>query len=195
MHNAINLLFALKGGLPKSVLHWLRHLGGLGLILLGVLDNSVVPLPGSLDVLTILLAASQREWWWYYALMATAGAVAGGYLTYRIALREGKKELEKRVPQKQMKKIERVFGRWGFGAVVITALLPPPAPMVPFLLTAGAAQYPRKKFLSALAIYGGVILHMVSHHANIFIILAAIGVGGAIAGALYLRYRRKSRRS
>ena len=40
-----------------SVWNWLRHLGGVGLILLGLADNSVVPLPGSMDVLTILLAA------------------------------------------------------------------------------------------------------------------------------------------
>ena len=31
----------------------LRHLGGVGLILLALADNSVVPLPGSMDVLTI----------------------------------------------------------------------------------------------------------------------------------------------
>ena len=39
----------------------LRHLGGVGLILLGLADNSVVPLPGSMDVLTIFLAAHHRR--------------------------------------------------------------------------------------------------------------------------------------
>src|SRR5580693_254773 len=46
-----------------SVWTWLRHLGGVGLILLGLADNSVVPLPGSMDVLTILLAARHRDLW------------------------------------------------------------------------------------------------------------------------------------
>ena len=44
----------------------LRHLGGFGLVILGVADNSVIPLPGSMDVLTIWLAASNRHLWWYY---------------------------------------------------------------------------------------------------------------------------------
>ena len=35
----------------------LRHLGGVGLVLLGLADNSVIPLTGSMDVLTIWLAA------------------------------------------------------------------------------------------------------------------------------------------
>ncbi len=65
---------------------WLRHLGGPGLILLGIADNSVVPLPGSMDVLTIWLAAHQRSWWLYYAAMATVGALIGGYITYGLAL-------------------------------------------------------------------------------------------------------------
>ena len=34
----------------------LRRLGGWGLVLLGVADNSVIPLTGSMDVLTIWLA-------------------------------------------------------------------------------------------------------------------------------------------
>src|SRR2546429_9095362 len=68
---------------------WLRHLGGPGLILLGIADNSVVPLPGSMDVLTIWLAAHQRSWWLYYAAMATAGALIGGGITSPIAPKRG----------------------------------------------------------------------------------------------------------
>jgi hypothetical protein len=39
---------------------WIFHLGGLGFIPLGLLDGSVIPLPGSMDVLTIILSARQR---------------------------------------------------------------------------------------------------------------------------------------
>src|SRR5580658_975048 len=39
----------------KSAMHWLIHLGGPGLILLGIADNSLIPLPGSTDIVTILL--------------------------------------------------------------------------------------------------------------------------------------------
>ena len=49
----------------KSALRWLIHLGGPSLILLGLVDNSVIPLPGSTDIVTILLAAHRREPWFY----------------------------------------------------------------------------------------------------------------------------------
>ena len=75
--------------IAASVWSWLRNLGGVGLVLLGLADNSVVPLPGSMDVLTIILAARHRELWWYYAGMATVGAVAGGYITYGLASNDG----------------------------------------------------------------------------------------------------------
>lgn len=204
----LTLLYSKKGGgWANSVLLWLRHLGGPGLILLGVVDNSVVPIPGSLDALTIVLAASQHNLWPYYAAMATIGAVIGGYLTYRIAQRESKEELEKRVPADKFKTVERMFDRWGFVAIVIIAVSPPPAPMVPFLLAAGAAQYPRRKFLGALtlgrlarygalaylaSIYGNTIRRIISNHMNILVILGAVCVGGGIAAALYLRHRAKS---
>lgn len=210
MHYAtVAFLLAKKGaGISNDVLRWLRQLGGPGLILLGIVDNSIVPLPGSLDALTVVLAANQHDWWPYYAAMATIGAVIGGYLTYRIARKESKDELEKRVPADKMKKVERVFKRWGFGAIVIIAILPPPAPLVPFLLAAGAAQYPTKRFIGALtlgrtlrygalaylaSIYGNAIRHLISHHTNILIILAALSVAGGVGGALYLRYRKKPR--
>ena len=60
-----------------SVRRWIFHLGGLGFIPLGLLDSSVIPLPGSMDVLTIFLSAGKPELWLYYAFMATVGSVIG----------------------------------------------------------------------------------------------------------------------
>jgi membrane protein YqaA with SNARE-associated domain len=140
----------------KSATRWLIHLGGPGLILLGVLDNSVIPLPGSMDVVTILLAAHNHPLWIYYALMATAGSMLGGYLTYRMARKGGKETLEKKFSKKKAAKVYAIFERWGFASVAIPAVLPPPFPIVPMLLAAGAMQYPTKKFLGALAVGRGI---------------------------------------
>jgi membrane protein YqaA with SNARE-associated domain len=139
----------------KSALRWLINLGGPGLILLGLADNSIVPMPGSTDVVTILLVAHHREMWWYYVLMATAGAMLGGFVTYRMARKGGKETLERKVSRKKVKKIYGTFERWGFGSVAISAILPPPFPIVPVLLAAGAMQYPTRKFLTALALGRG----------------------------------------
>ena len=56
---------------------WILRLGGPGLILVGLIDNSVIPIPGGMDIFVILLTAHRREWWWYYAIMETLGAVVG----------------------------------------------------------------------------------------------------------------------
>ena len=94
-----------------TVWNWLRHLGGLGLILLGLADNSVVPLPGSMDVLTILLAARHHDLWWYYAFMATVGAVIGGYLTYYLARKGGKEAFERKLSKSRADKVSERFER------------------------------------------------------------------------------------
>lgn len=212
MPNALTYLFVSTDSghrLSNRVLHWLRHLGGPGLILLGVLDNSFVPVPGSMDAFTIILAASQHEWWPYYAAMATVGSLVGGYLTYRLAQKQGKDQLERRVPRDKMQKVERIFRRWGFGAIVTAALLPPPSPMVPFLVVAGAAQYPPGRFLGALAIgrgvryttlallgamYGGAVLGFISHHGRAIIIGVASAAAAGVAAFLLLRHRKKKKK-
>jgi membrane protein YqaA with SNARE-associated domain len=208
---AMNFLLASShgsNGIWNHVLHWLHHLGGPGLILLGIVDSSLLPVPGSLDALTIVLAANQHQWWPYYAAMATLGSLIGGYLTYRLAGKEGKAKLEKRLSQDKVRKIENIVDRWGFGAIAIVALLPPPAPMVPFLLAAGAAQYSRNKFLGALALgrgirytvlaflaarYGGTLLRLISHHGHVIIILIAISVAAGVGAFLFFRFHKKKR--
>ena len=147
-----HVIAALLPTAARSLRRWLFHLGGLGLIPLGLLDNSPLPIPGAMDVATILLSARQQGLWLYYALMATAGSVIGGFVTYRLARKGGKAALERRFSRRKVDKVCRIFERWGFGAIAIPASLPPPMPMVPFLLAAGAMQYPAKKFLAALAL-------------------------------------------
>jgi membrane protein YqaA with SNARE-associated domain len=186
----------------------LRRLGGPGLILLGIADNSVIPLTGSMDVLTIYLAARHREPWFYYALMATIGAVLGGYITYSLARKGGKQALERRLSKRRAVKVYGRFERWGFGAIAVPALLPPPFPFVPFLLAAGALQYSRKKFLSALVVGRGIRYgiaaylgarygrHIVRFFAQyeapaLGILIGLAVVGGILSLIQYLRYRSK----
>src|SRR5713101_2547348 len=136
----------------RSMRHWFLHLGGVGLIPLGLLDSSVIPLPGSMDVLTILLAARDQHLWFYYALMATAGSVLGGFVTYRMARRGGKEAVARKFSQRAADGAYKIFERWGFGAIAVPAVLPPPFPMVAFVLAAGAMQYSAGKFLIALTL-------------------------------------------
>jgi membrane protein YqaA with SNARE-associated domain len=203
------LIVALHLQATRKFVAWTRRLGGPGLIVVGIIDNSAIPIPGSQDAMTIILAASQKTLWLYYALMATAGAVLGGYITYRLAHKEGKALLERRVSRRKAQKVYATFERWGFGAVMIPALLPPPLPTFPFLLAAGAMQYSRGKFLTALAIgrgirytllaflaatYGRQILRwMVEYRQPVLL----FGIAAAVAATLYalVRYKRSKRPS
>ena len=145
-------LIAAAPTVAHSFRRWIYHLGALGFIPLGLIDSSVIPIPGSMDVLTIVLAARDAKLWPYYAGMATVGSVLGAFVTYRLARKGGEKTLEKRLSPKTMKKVTKIFEQRGFAAIAIPALLPPPMPLVPFVLTAGAMHYSVKKFLAAMAL-------------------------------------------
>jgi membrane protein YqaA with SNARE-associated domain len=203
------IIAALAPTAARSVRRWLFHLGGLGLIPLGLLDSSGM-LPGSMDVLTIVLAARAEQLWFYYALMATAGSVIGGFVAYRLARKGGKETLERRFPRRKIDKICKTFERWGFAAIAIPALLPPPVPMVPFVFAAGAMQYPAKKFLAALTLgrivrytvlaflaarYGRQIRTFISQHGHP-VLLAVIGlIAAAVVIFFVLRGSKGKKRA
>src|SRR5438477_12686297 len=75
---------------------WLLRLGGPGLIVIGLIDNSVIPIPCGMDLFVILLSSHHREWWWYYGLMGTAGAVPGGHVPFRLSKKGGKEDMDKK---------------------------------------------------------------------------------------------------
>jgi membrane protein YqaA with SNARE-associated domain len=179
------------------------HLGGVGLIPLGLLDSSPVPIPGSMDIATILLSAHDKHLWLYYAAMATVGSVLGGFLTYRLARKGGKEALAKKFSKRKVERILKAFERWGFAAIAVPALLPPPFPLVPFVIAAGAMQYSLLKFLTAMTIgrsvrytilaflgatYGRHILSLFARHpyATLF-----IGFGVAVAAVITVLLSRK----
>jgi membrane protein YqaA with SNARE-associated domain len=188
------------------VVAWFRHLGGPGLIAIGIADSSVIPMPGSVDVLTVILAASNRELWPYYAAMATVGAVVGAYLTYRLGCEGGKEGLAKRLSPERLSKVHRSFEKGGFMAIFVPALLPPPVPMVPFVLAAGALNYPRRQFLLAItagrairytllallaSIYGRHILRFIRHYQQpVLWGFLALLVLTALAGVGYYLWRK-----
>jgi membrane protein YqaA with SNARE-associated domain len=160
---------------------WLHRLGGAGLVLLGIADNSLVPLPGSMDVFTILLAAHNRQWWPYYAFMATLGAVLGGYITYRLAEKGGEETLERKIGKRRAEGVYKRFEKRGSFWVFLGSVLPPPTPIVPFLMAAGVLHHPKKKFLASLAAGRGVRYFAVAYIGHIY--------GHAIIGFLSQYYK------
>jgi membrane protein DedA with SNARE-associated domain len=190
----------------RKVSHFFLQLGGIGLIPLGLLDSSVIPLPGSMDVVTIVLAAHDQSLWPYYAVMATIGSVVGGYLTFRLARHQGENHLAKRVSRKRMKKFSQAFSRWGFGAIAVPALLPPPMPMVPFVLAAGASKYSLKRFIAAMSVgrlirygilgflgahYGRHIVRLFSDYGMRILYITIALVCGAVIFELIRRFTQR----
>lgn len=189
-----------------SIWRWLLHLGGPGLIVVGLIDNSVIPIPGGMDVFVILLTARSRNLWMYYAVMAVVGAVLGGYLTYRLAKKGGKEGLEKKIGKSRAQKVYKRFEKGGFSTVAIGAMIPPPFPIVPVLMAAGILQYSPKKFLSALALgravrffalaylgrlYGTAIIGWLTRYYRPFLyILIALGILGSLAALGYFKWYR-----
>ncbi|HKO04566.1 MAG TPA: VTT domain-containing protein [Candidatus Acidoferrales bacterium] len=198
----VRILAALVPTATQSLRRWLYHLGGLGLILVGLLDNSPLPIPGAMDVATIVLCLHDDALWSYYGLMATLGSVIGGFVTYRLARKGGKEALERRFSPAKVDRVCRIFGRWGFGAIAIPAVLPPPVPMVPFLLAAGAMQYPAGKFLAALTLgravrymseaylaarYGRRIIALIAKHAHPAVVGTIVVLAAIVVVVLYFR--------
>ncbi len=190
-----------------SALGWLASLGAVGLIVVGIVDQSFVPIPGGIDMLLIVLAAGHRERWFIYWIFAVGGALLGAYFTYILSKKGGKKALEARLPRRRVAQVERAFKQRGFVALFIAGLLPPPLPMVPFIVGAGALQYPTRRFLLAVGasrvlryalvawlahIYGrGIMRVFTAHKLAIIVSFAVFSIGAAVTGWLYTRYQKK----
>lgn len=193
-----------------NVMSWVHRFGIAGLFLIGIVDNSFIPIPGGLDIATILLVSSRPEWWIIYGASATAAAVVGGYVTFALAKKGGEETLEKKVGKDRAEKVYKKFEKHGFATIVIGSILPPPFPIVPVLMAPGVMDYPTRKFLTALAvgrgirymavaflghIYGKAIIHLIhKYHQPMLYTIIALASAGGIAALVYFKYYRPKRR-
>ncbi len=154
--------------LARSFRRWILNLGALGFIPLGLLDSSVIPVPGSMDVLIIILSARNEKLWLLYAVMATIGSVIGAYVTYRVARKGGKETLERKFPAGTMEKVQRS------------------AKSFVFALTLGRiVRYSLLAFLAAR--YGRQMLRFISRneHPSLVVVIVVL-VAAAIAALIYI---------
>ena len=150
-HTIPALLLAHHGG--RGLMHVFYHLGLAGLVLISTVDSSFVPLPipGVTDILVILYAANRTNLI-LLVFLATVGSALGGYLSYILAQAGGMAFLEKHVPARYLNPIKSWVERHSILSVALPAILPPPMPLSPFVLAAGAIKMDRHKFMTAFTV-------------------------------------------
>ena len=134
----------------QIVPHWAIRYGLPGLVLVSAIDASIVPLavPGSTDLLLLWLVSHGGNPW-VLASSALAGSLAGGYTTWTLGKKGGEAALERWVSARILKLITDWVKRHPILSVFIPPILPPPIPLAPFLLAAGALGVSRRAFLAA----------------------------------------------
>jgi membrane protein YqaA with SNARE-associated domain len=144
---------AASGHHRNKFLHLLFSFGVVGLFFISVIDSSFVPLPipGVTDIMIILFAA-QKTNVILLVFLATAGSALGGYLSYQVGQSGGMAFLEKHVPARIFKRVCDWMENHAILSVALPALLPPPMPLSPFVLAAGALKMSRSKFMTTFTI-------------------------------------------
>ncbi|MGD0798061.1 MAG: VTT domain-containing protein [Acidobacteriaceae bacterium] len=138
---------------PNPLIHLLLSFGLLGVFLVSVVDSSFVPLPipGITDILVIVLAAQHANPFLLVAA-ATAGSFLGGLFSYHVGQSGGMAFLEKYVPHRIFKHVCNWMETHAILSVALPAVLPPPMPLSPFVLAAGALNMSRRKFLTTFTL-------------------------------------------
>jgi membrane protein YqaA with SNARE-associated domain len=137
----------------SGFMHFMRHVGLIGLLPISAIDSSFVPLPipGVTDILLIAFAAAKANIFLLVAL-STIGSALGGLFSHAVGQAGGLSFLEKHVPKAILDRVTDWMEHHAILAVSLPALLPPPMPLSPFVLVAGAVHMSRKKFMWAFTV-------------------------------------------
>ncbi len=147
----------LQGHSP--LLHLLFSFGILGVFLVSIIDSSFIPLPipGITDIMLIVMAAQHQGWFLLVLILAaTIGSAIGGYLSHQAGQRGGMAFIEKRISPRAYKPICDWMESHAILSIALPAILPPPMPLSPFVLAAGALHMSRRKFMTTFTISRGL---------------------------------------
>jgi membrane protein YqaA with SNARE-associated domain len=144
----------------NSIGHWLEryvislpiYYAAPAMLVIGALDSSLLSLPEINDYLVVGRCFKHPSAAFYFPLFAAVGSVIGCLILYTIMRRGGQALLRRRFKRENIERVERAYARYGFLAIAIPALLPPPMPFKIFVATAGTLEYPRWKFLVTVMI-------------------------------------------
>ena len=123
------------------------YVAGPAMLVIGALDSSLLSLPEINDYLVVARCFSDPKAVFYFPLFAAAGSVIGCNVLYVIMRRGGQAVMRRRFSPASIAKVEAAYARFGFLALAVPALLPPPMPFKIFVATAGALEYPRWRFM------------------------------------------------
>lgn len=140
-------LRAIGSWLEAYVISMPLYIAAPAMVLIGALDSSLLSLPEINDYLVVGRCYKYPSAVFYFPLFAAGGSVLGCWLLYSIMRRGGQVVLRKRFKPESIQRVERAYARFGFLAIAIPAILPPPLPFKIFVATAGTLEYPRWKFL------------------------------------------------
>ncbi len=175
-----------------------------GAFLMAALDTSMLFfLPFGVDALVIFLSARNQNLFWLYPLLATAGSLAGAGVTFWIGRKAGAAGLERLVPGKRLERLKCKVNEKGAVAMAVPALLPPPFPLTPFILTCGALDVNRWRFFVTFGVvrllrfgaegvlarlYGRGVLAVLQSEAfqMVVLVFVVIALLGTIASAVVL---------
>lgn len=193
--------------LIAAITAWATGLGGLGLLIIAVLDSSFLSFPQINDVLVVVLSAKYPERMPYYAGMTTVGSLIGCFMLFSVARRGGEVFLRKRLKGAHVDRALRLYQRFGLMAVVVPALLPPPVPFKVFVVLAGAADVAPWRFALAVGLGRGIryfgqgylavvygehaLEYLQAHGAEIGVSLAVLAALSGL-GLIMLRRRRQT---
>ena len=183
-------------------------LGAPGIFIVAFLDSSFISLPEINDILIVWMVTRHKERMVAYAGAATLGSLAGCLTLYYIGRKGGEAFIRKRFSGPAIDRGLATFRRYGVMAVLIPALLPPPAPFKIFVLLAGIAGIGTSKFATAIAIgrgiryfgegllavwYGDQALEFIQAHGRtvsiVLVVLLAVGL------AFYLWWHKRAARA
>jgi membrane protein YqaA with SNARE-associated domain len=193
-----------QGGSHKLV-HLLLSFGLFGLFLVAIVDSSFVPLPipGLTDIMIVFFAAQHTNAI-LLVLVATCGSALGGLFSHQVGQAGGMAFIEKRIPPRIYKRVCTWMENHAILSVALPAILPPPMPLSPFVLAAGALNMSRKKFMTTFTAsrflrhstaawlgvrYGSAVLHFWNRFSaewgTTILTVLWIGIAGSLSFAFW----------
>jgi membrane protein YqaA with SNARE-associated domain len=134
--------------LLRPLFAFFLHIGGFGLVILGVLDSSFFFLPFGNDLLLVVLVARHHGYLPLYVLAASLGSATGVLLLDLVCRKGGEEGLKKMVSARRINYLKKKMSQSAAVPLIVACLAPPPFPFTAVIAAASAFQYPKMRLLA-----------------------------------------------